>query len=40
MFDVNLEPLIHQIKEFNTNQVRTNSLLEEILKELKKKHYA
>lgn len=30
-----LTPLINQIKEFNTNQLRTNSLLEEILKELK-----
>jgi len=31
-----ITPLINQIKEFNTNQLRTNSLLEEILKELKK----
>lgn len=36
MFDINLEPLIQQIKEFNTNQVRTNQLLTEILTELKK----
>ena len=27
MFNVNLEPLIQQIKEFNTNQLRTNQLL-------------
>ena len=32
-----LTPLINQIKEFNTNQLRTNSLLEEILKNLKEK---
>jgi len=32
-----LTPLINQIKEFNTNQLRTNSLLEEILKNLKQK---
>lgn len=25
-----LTPLIQQIKEFNTNQIKTNSLLEEI----------
>jgi hypothetical protein len=30
MFDINLEPLIQQIKEFNTNQVRTNQILTEI----------
>ncbi len=30
MFNINLEPLIHQIKEFNTNQVKTNQLLTEI----------
>jgi hypothetical protein len=30
-----LTPLINQIKEFNTNQLRTNSLLEEILEILK-----
>ena len=30
MFNVNLEPLINQIKEFNTNQVKTNQLLTEI----------
>ena len=29
-----LTPLINQIKEFNTNQLRTNSLLEAILKEI------
>jgi hypothetical protein len=29
-----LTPLINQIKEFNTNQLRTNSLLEEILQEI------
>ena len=29
-----LNPLIQQIKEFNTNQVRTNQLLTEILTEL------
>jgi len=33
----NLEPLIHQIQEFNLNQIRTNQLLTEILQELKKK---
>ena len=39
-----LTPLINQIKEFNQNQVKTNSLLEEIkeidsqiLKEIKQK---
>jgi len=37
MFDVNLEPLIQQIKEFNHNQTKTNQLLSEILQELKKK---
>jgi len=26
-----LTPLIHQIKEFNTNQVKTNQLLTELL---------
>lgn len=31
-----LNPLIQQIKEFNTNQLRTNQLLTEILTELKK----
>ena len=30
-----LTPLIQQIKEFNQNQLKTNSLLEEILKEIK-----
>ena len=35
MFNVNLEPLINQIKEFNQNQVKTNQLLTEILTELK-----
>jgi uncharacterized protein YukE len=34
MFNVNLDPLIQQIKEFNTNQMKTNQLLEEIIKEL------
>jgi hypothetical protein len=29
-----LTPLINQIKEFNTNQLKTNSLLEEILQEI------
>ena len=33
----NLEPLIQQIQEFTTNQIRTNQLLTEILQELKKK---
>jgi len=32
-----LTPLINQIKEFNQNQVRTNQLLTEILKEIKEK---
>ena len=27
MFNVNLEPLIQQIKEFNQNQIQTNQLL-------------
>jgi len=27
MFNVNLEPLIQQIKEFNQNQLKTNQLL-------------
>jgi hypothetical protein len=27
MFNVNLDPLIHQIKEFNNNQLKTNQLL-------------
>jgi hypothetical protein len=31
MFNVNLEPLISQIKEFNENQVKTNQLLTELL---------
>ena len=31
-----LNPLIQQIKEFNTNQIRTNQLLTEILQEIKK----
>ena len=31
-----LNPLIQQIKEFNTNQIRTNQLLTEILSEIKK----
>jgi hypothetical protein len=34
MFDINLEPLIKQIQEFNQNQVRTNQLLTEILQEI------
>lgn len=34
MFNVNLEPLIQQIKEFNHNQLKTNQLLTEILTEL------
>jgi hypothetical protein len=37
MFNVNLEPLIQQIKEFNHNQVRTNQLLTEILEKIKAK---
>ena len=37
MFNVNLEPLIQQIKEFNQNQVRTNQLLTEILEKIKAK---
>jgi hypothetical protein len=37
MFNVNLEPLISQIKEFNTNQVRTNQLLTQILEKIKEK---
>jgi len=44
MFDINLEPLIQQIKEFNHNQVQTNQLLTDqnqlltqLLTELKKK---
>ena len=37
MFNVNLEPLIIQIKEFNHNQVKTNQLLTEILEIIKKK---
>ena len=37
MFNVNLEPLINQIKEFNTNQVRTNQLLTEILEKIEAK---
>ena len=31
MFNVNLDPLIQQIKEFNQNQVRTNQILTELL---------
>ena len=30
MFNVNLEPLINQIKEFNQQQIKTNQLLTEI----------
>ena len=37
MFNVNLEPLIQQIKEFNQNQLKTNQLLTEILEIIKKK---
>ena len=37
MFNVNLEPLIQQIKEFNTNQFRTNQLLAQILETIKTK---
>jgi len=36
-FFPDLTPLIQQIKAFNTNQIRTNQLLTEILSELKKK---
>ena len=36
MFNINLDPLINQIKEFNQNQVKTNQLLTEILQELQK----
>lgn len=32
-----LTPLINQIKEFNQNQLKTNQLLTEILKEIKEK---
>jgi hypothetical protein len=32
-----LTPLINQIKEFNTNQLKTNQLLTEILNQIKKK---
>ena len=31
MFNINLDPLIKQIQEFNQNQVRTNQLLTELL---------
>ena len=34
MLNLNLEPLIHQIKEFNANQILTNQLLTQILAEL------
>ena len=37
MFDLNLEPLINQIKEFNQNQLKTNQLLTEILNKIKNK---
>jgi hypothetical protein len=37
MFNLNLEPLINQIKEFNRNQVKTNELLTEIKELLTKK---
>jgi hypothetical protein len=30
-----LTPLIQQIKEFNTNQIRTNQILSEILQEIR-----
>jgi hypothetical protein len=36
MFNVNLDPLINQIKEFSQDQKRTNQLLEKILTELQK----
>ena len=32
---INLEPLIQQIQEFNTHQLRTHQLLAEILSEIK-----
>lgn len=32
---IDLNPLIIQIKEFNTNQLRTHQLLEQILTEIK-----
>ena len=35
MFDVNLTPLIDQIKEFSQDQKRANQLLEQILSEIK-----
>jgi hypothetical protein len=35
MLNLNLEPLIHQIKEFNANQILTNQLLTEILAAIK-----
>jgi len=35
MFNLSLEPLIQQIKEFNHNQIQTNQLLQAILTELK-----
>ena len=31
-----LTPLVHQIKEFNQNQVLTNQILAQILQEIKK----
>ena len=34
MLNLNLEPLIQQIKEFNANQIQTNQLLTQILTEL------
>jgi len=37
MFNLNLEPLINQIKEFNRNQLKTNELLTEIKELLTKK---
>jgi len=36
MFNINLDPLVNKVKEFNQNQVRTNQLLAEILQQLKK----
>lgn len=37
MFGIDLNPLINQIKEFNTNQIKTNQLLTQILTEIKSK---
>jgi hypothetical protein len=38
MFNLQLEPLINQIKSFTQVQQETNKLLTEILKELKNKN--